>query len=511
MDDNARAMDTDTDGRGARDAALVRRIRDGEPDAFGELYDLWYDRVHDLAFRVTRDSAAAGDVTQDAFLAAWQQLAGLDRPEVFGGWLLRIARNRALDHLRRTSRSTPGDPETMAMIERTGPSPASAPSGFRVEDRVAAADDPMRAAEDDEITALVWGAAQALGERDSEVLDLTLRHGMSPAEIAEVVGTNRNAANQMVHRARNRLKDAVCARVLWKRGRPECGDLADALADAGVQGFGADAVRVTSAHVATCELCSERQQLRLDPTRIFAAIPVVAAPVVLKQRTAHALMAEGVPLGRSRAVAPGPDGTHARGRGRGRRALLVGAAGVVALVIALVAVVVLADRLDRGTVDGNVVARSRTTTTAAPSTSTTTTTTLPVLVIPPPAEEPGAASEPAGEPAPPVDGGGDPVEPPAPPAGSVRLSIAPATTPPTWLRSDGPVLSWSSEGATTVDVSGPGVAASGASGSMPLCPSPTGPQWSFCSVPPGTYTYTATARDATGTIVAVASMSLTVT
>ena len=48
----------------------------------------------------------------------------------------------------------------------------------------------------------MWGAAEALGERDSEVLDLTLRLGMTPAEIADVVGTNRNAANQMVHRAR---------------------------------------------------------------------------------------------------------------------------------------------------------------------------------------------------------------------------------------------------------------------------------------------------------------------
>ena len=88
----------------------------------------------------------------------------------------------------------------------------------------------------------MWGAAEALGERDSEVLDLTLRQGMTPAEIADVIGTNRNAANQMVHRARTRLKDAVCARVLWRRGRPECGDLADALAAAGVDGFGADAV-----------------------------------------------------------------------------------------------------------------------------------------------------------------------------------------------------------------------------------------------------------------------------
>ena len=46
-------MEAEAGGRGAIDAALVERVRGGDPDAFGELYDQWFDRVHDLAFRVT--------------------------------------------------------------------------------------------------------------------------------------------------------------------------------------------------------------------------------------------------------------------------------------------------------------------------------------------------------------------------------------------------------------------------------------------------------------------------
>jgi RNA polymerase sigma-70 factor (ECF subfamily) len=98
MDDN-RAVER------REDAALVEQARAGDPDAFGRLYDRWFDRVHDLAFRITNDTAAASDVAQDALLAAWQKLGTLEDPEAFGGWLLRITRNAALDRHRREQRA----------------------------------------------------------------------------------------------------------------------------------------------------------------------------------------------------------------------------------------------------------------------------------------------------------------------------------------------------------------------------------------------------------------------
>ncbi len=105
----------------AEDTALVERVRAGDDAAFGELYDRWFDRVYDLAIRITRDASTAGDVAQDAFLAAWRGLPQLEQPDAFGGWLLRIARNAALNRQRKEARSRAYDPESMAMIERTGP------------------------------------------------------------------------------------------------------------------------------------------------------------------------------------------------------------------------------------------------------------------------------------------------------------------------------------------------------------------------------------------------------
>ena len=66
----------------------------GDQTAFGSLYDAWFDRVFALVQRITRDRDTAEEVCQEAFLSAWRNLAGLQDPASFGGWLLRIARNR---------------------------------------------------------------------------------------------------------------------------------------------------------------------------------------------------------------------------------------------------------------------------------------------------------------------------------------------------------------------------------------------------------------------------------
>jgi hypothetical protein len=183
-------------------------------------------------------------------------------------------------------------------------------------------------AERNELQELVWSAVAALPERDAEVLDLQLRYGMSPAEIGEIIGVNRNAANQLVHRVRGRFETAVRARVLWRGDRPECDDLATLLAASGVGHFGADAVKVADRHAATCDRCTEKRELRLRPAALFASVPVVAAPFVFKQQVAGAMEAAGVPMQgssfASSVSAPAPASEGAPGQATGQQDLDVG-------------------------------------------------------------------------------------------------------------------------------------------------------------------------------------------
>ncbi len=460
------------------DAEQVERARAGDQRAFGALYDTWFDRVYDLAFRVVRDGNAAADVAQDTFLSAWRELEELSDPAAFGGWVRRIARNTALNRRKKDQRAQPVDTKAMAVIESAGPSAASAPAGFRVEDRLGAADDPARAAEDAELAGLVWESADALGERDVSVLDLQLRHDLGPAEIAAVIDVNRNHANQLVHRARNRLGDAVRARVLWRGGEPVCTDLRAALADAGVTSFGSDAVRVATEHADDCEDCSERRRLRLEPSALFAATPFLVAPVALKGRIASALADRGVPMdGSAHRGGPDKNGGQATSRWRSPRVL---AAAVAAVVIVLVGAVMTAFALtddDKGgsTKTAKNSTAETTTTTAAPAPTETTAASVPTSPIQPgPAggrvEAPGPATPP-------------PPPPPAPPVVTATLLVTPSSKQSPYPNDGGaPVVQWSTSGGASVTVSGPGFSSSAPSGSSPrLCPNASGAAWSVCS------------------------------
>ena len=307
---------------------LVLAARAGDQRAFGQLFDAWFDRVHDLSRRIVRDTEVAGEVAQDAFLKAWTKLDTLDDPDAFGGWLLRIARNASLNRLEKERRSVAIDDESMTALRDLDPSDDDA---FDRMDQAAR-------------IALVWDAAQALGPRDASVLDLHLRHGLGPAELADELGVTPNNAKQVLFTLRKRLGNAVRALVLWRAGHPTCGDLRQGLSAAGLTSFGAPMVKAIDRHVDACATCSEDRIERLSPAALFAAAPIVAAPIFLKAEAAAALAGAGVPMSGSSALqgpgAPGADAVATDGvdgtRGRSwRRAALMAAAFVVVAGLAI--------------------------------------------------------------------------------------------------------------------------------------------------------------------------------
>lgn len=299
------------DDPNARSASLVVALRGGDESAFGQLYDQWFDGVFDMALRIVRDREVAAEVAQDAFLAAWRNIDGLAEPRAFGGWLLRITRNKSFNRLEKERRSRPVDDEGMTVIEATSGSGTGGPAGFSVEDRAGSVSEPEQAAQDAELSELLWEAAEALGERDANVLDLHLRRGFTPTQIAEALDVTPNNANQLVHRVKSRLGDSVRARIVWRGGDPRCPGLKGALAAEGIAVFDKNAVRVIAKHVEACEACAERQATRLAPATMFAATPLIAAPIAFRSQIADALAADGVPM----------DGSEAFGEGAGDAAV----------------------------------------------------------------------------------------------------------------------------------------------------------------------------------------------
>lgn len=173
----------------------MRRAQEGDEGAIRYLYLRYKDNVYGYVLSVVRDPHDAEDVTQHVFLKLIGVIHKYEPREVpFTSWLLRVARNAALDHLRQR-RLVPCE-------EVYAPGDAG--------------DDVGRDRR--------WGLEQALAELPSEQRNVVvLRHlvGLSPGEIAERMGRSEASVHGLHHRARNAIRrelvDADCAPTVRSR------------------------------------------------------------------------------------------------------------------------------------------------------------------------------------------------------------------------------------------------------------------------------------------------------
>ena len=151
--------------------------------AFEELYRESRDDVYAYVAGLMRDRSAAEEVTSQAFERAWRKRKQLDRRRgTPRAWLFGIARNAALDELRRRKRIA--DPE---------PDPAAVAN-------------PADAAVD---RALLRQALDALDGRERELVALKFFAGLSNAEIATVVRTSETNAGTRLHRVIEKLRRSI--------------------------------------------------------------------------------------------------------------------------------------------------------------------------------------------------------------------------------------------------------------------------------------------------------------
>ena len=88
------------------DGQLVVRAAAGERAAFDDLIRRYQRQAVAVAYRHLGNTPDALEVTQDAFLRAYRGIATLQKPEAFGGWLLRIVSNLSLNYRRNRKHRT---------------------------------------------------------------------------------------------------------------------------------------------------------------------------------------------------------------------------------------------------------------------------------------------------------------------------------------------------------------------------------------------------------------------
>lgn len=181
------------DSHAVDDSELLRALAGGGRDAFVALVHQHGAAVHRLAVAMTGSRAAADDVSQEAFLAAWRFA-----PSFRGGsaraWLLRITRNA----VHRSRRRRVGEPSHQEPLDELA---ITAGWGDRAQ-----SPDFERALESRE---LLGRALSSLQTSDQEILTLIELEGMTLAEGASMLELEIPALKSRLHRARLRLLAAV--------------------------------------------------------------------------------------------------------------------------------------------------------------------------------------------------------------------------------------------------------------------------------------------------------------
>jgi len=157
---------------------LVIAAQKGDRPAFDQLYRSHARMVHGvLMSRVPRSEV--DDLVQDVFMLAMQRVLSLRTPAAFGGWLSAIARNSAIDHLRR-------QPKTTELVDDV------------------AVNDPDRS---EVMTVLAAIARLPIAYR--ETLTLRFVEGMTGQEIALKTGLTEGSVRVNLHRGMKQLKDEL--------------------------------------------------------------------------------------------------------------------------------------------------------------------------------------------------------------------------------------------------------------------------------------------------------------
>jgi RNA polymerase sigma-70 factor, ECF subfamily len=181
------------------DRQVVERIAMGDEVAFAQAYDRHSALVFGAVVRFVGDREAAAEVVQDAFMALWRRAHQFDAASgSLAGWLLGIARHRAIDRFRSESRRPTGAAVSMA----------DAFAG--IEPRALAATettiDPTDVAEIHWRQSIVRTVVGDLPDPEREVLLLAYGRGLSQAEIAERTGTPLGTVKSRTRRALAHLR-----------------------------------------------------------------------------------------------------------------------------------------------------------------------------------------------------------------------------------------------------------------------------------------------------------------
>jgi len=187
-------MSKENTNSSASDETLVRAAHQGEMSAFEELVTRHREKIFARAFSMLRNEDEALDLSQEAWVKAWQRLNQFQGGSSFVTWITRIVINLCLDHLRRLKRQKTDSLEQMD--EETGGVERQLP---------VITPNPTEKLERQELRIRIDRALDQLSEEHRTVLILHEFEEMEYKEIAKTMGCSIGTVMSRLFYARRRM------------------------------------------------------------------------------------------------------------------------------------------------------------------------------------------------------------------------------------------------------------------------------------------------------------------
>jgi RNA polymerase sigma-70 factor (ECF subfamily) len=182
------------------DAALMLRVKQGDHGAFATLVDKYKQPVLNLVYRMLRDLSEAEDVAQNAFVQAYKAAHRYEAGSKFSTWLFTIARNLALNEIRRRSRHSAESLDTPHPDQEDRPL-------HQFEDKSSAS--PGEGLLQAELQEKIELVLRDLPENQRTAILLCRQEELSYEEIARVIGCTVSATKSLIHRGRETLRQKL--------------------------------------------------------------------------------------------------------------------------------------------------------------------------------------------------------------------------------------------------------------------------------------------------------------
>jgi RNA polymerase sigma-70 factor, ECF subfamily len=172
------------------DLDLLLRAKNGDRDAFGELFRKYEKRVFRVARRMSGSDDEAWDITQDAFIRAMEAMDRFDTSYKFFTWIYRITANLAINYSRKKKR------RREVHFEETYSAEGQQVIKAELADRAAS----------EQLAEAVSSAVEKLTPALKAVFILRIDQQLSYSEIAETLGIALGTVMSRLNRARNSIR-----------------------------------------------------------------------------------------------------------------------------------------------------------------------------------------------------------------------------------------------------------------------------------------------------------------